>query len=80
MHEGVDYIHGRGRRGGRHGLPSGMLGTIGNSLAGDVLEEHLEHRARLLVNEARDTLHTATGLVMPWMLTLRGRATGSIVF
>jgi hypothetical protein len=33
---------------------------VRDGVANDVLEEHLEHAARLLVNEVRDTLHTAT--------------------
>jgi hypothetical protein len=51
--EGVDDIH------GGDGLPASVLG-VGDSVADDVLEEDLEHGAGLLVDEARDTLHTTT--------------------
>ncbi len=51
--EGVHHVH------GGHGLPAGVLG-VGNRVADDVLEEDLEHTASLLVDESRDTLHTAT--------------------
>ena len=33
---------------------------VGNRVADDALEEQLEHAARLVVDQARDTLHTAT--------------------
>ena len=33
---------------------------VGDGVANDVLEEDLEHAARLLVNEVRDALHAAT--------------------
>lgn len=36
-----------------------MLG-VGDGVADDVLEENLEDTASLLVDEARDTLHTTT--------------------
>ena len=36
-----------------------MLG-VGDGVAYDVLEEDLEHAARLLVDETADALHTAT--------------------
>jgi hypothetical protein len=51
--EGVHDVH------GGDGLPASVLG-VGDSVADDVLEENLEHRAGLLVDEARDTLHTTT--------------------
>jgi len=51
--EGVDHVH------GGDGLAAGVL-SVGHGLADHVLEEHLEHRARLLVDEAGDALHTAT--------------------
>ena len=51
--EGVDNIH------GSDGLPARVLG-VGHSVTDDVLEEHLEDTAGLLVDEARDTLDTAT--------------------
>ena len=51
--ERVDDVH------GRHGLAAGMLG-VGDRVTDDVLEEDLEHTAGLLVDEARDTLDTAT--------------------
>ncbi|KFO96012.1 hypothetical protein N300_10971, partial [Calypte anna] len=49
----VHYVH------GRHGLPLGVLG-VGNSVANHVLQKHLQHAARLLVDQARDALHAAT--------------------
>ncbi len=51
--EGVDHVH------GGHRLAAGVLG-VGHRVADHVLEEHLEHRARLLVDEAPDALDTAT--------------------
>jgi hypothetical protein len=51
--EGVDNVH------GGDGLPASVLG-VGDSVADDVLEEHLEDRAGLLVDQARDTLDTTT--------------------
>jgi len=50
--EGVDDVH------GGDGLPLGVLG-VGDGVADDVLKEHLEHAAGLLVDEARDTLHSS---------------------
>jgi len=44
---------------GRDGLTAGVLG-VGDGVADDVLEEDLEHTAGLLVDEARDTLDTAS--------------------
>ena len=51
--QGVDHIH------GGDGLPLGVLG-VGDSIADDVLEEHLEDTAGLLVDESRDTLDSTT--------------------
>jgi hypothetical protein len=51
--EGVHDVHGRDR------LALGVFG-VGDGVADDVLEEDLEHAARLLVDEARDTLDTAS--------------------
>jgi hypothetical protein len=51
--EGVDDVH------GGDGLPASVLG-VGDGVADDVLEEHLEDRAGLLVDQARDTLDTTT--------------------
>ena len=47
--EGVDDVH------GSDGLAAGVLG-VGHGVADNVLEEHLEHAAGLLVDESRDTL------------------------
>jgi hypothetical protein len=44
---------------GRDGLAAGVLG-VGDGVTDDVLEEDLEHTAGLLVDEARDTLDTAS--------------------
>ena len=44
---------------GRHGLALGVFGVC-DRVADDVLEEHLEDTAGLLVDEAGDTLDTAT--------------------
>ena len=51
--QSVDNIH------GGDGLPLGVLG-VGDGITDHVLQEHLEDTAGLLVDEARDTLHTAT--------------------
>jgi hypothetical protein len=51
--ERVDDIH------GSDGLAAGVL-SVSHSVADDVLEEHLEDRAGLLVDEAGDALHTTT--------------------
>ena len=42
-----------------HRLAASVLG-VGDGVADDVLEEHLQHTTSLLVDEARDALHTAT--------------------
>ncbi|KFZ49304.1 hypothetical protein N321_00012, partial [Antrostomus carolinensis] len=51
--KGVHHVH------GRHRLPLGVLG-VGDGVADHVLQEHLQHAARLLVDEPRDALHAAT--------------------
>ncbi|KAF1414323.1 hypothetical protein FQV23_0002232, partial [Spheniscus humboldti] len=51
--EGVDHVHGRDR------LPLGVL-RVGDGVADHVLQEDLQHAARLLVDEPRDALHAAT--------------------
>ena len=51
--QSVDNIH------GSDGLPLGVLG-VGDSITDDVLKEDLEDTTGLLVDEARDTLDTAT--------------------
>lgn len=51
--KGVHDIH------GRHGLAAGVLG-VGHGITDDVLEEHLEDTAGLLVDESRDTFDATT--------------------
>ncbi len=51
--EGIDNVQ-RGHR-----LALGMLG-VGDGIADHVLQEDLEHTAGLLIDQARDTLDTAT--------------------
>ena len=51
--ERVDDVH------RRDGLATRVLG-VRHGVTNHVLEEHLEHAARLLVNEVRDALHAAT--------------------
>jgi len=51
--QSVDDIH------GRHRLALGVLG-VRHRIADHVLQEHLQHTAGLLVDQTRDTLHTAT--------------------
>jgi hypothetical protein len=51
--EGIDNIH------GGDGLPLGMLG-VGDGVPDDVLQEDLENTPGLLIDEARDTLDTAS--------------------
>ncbi len=51
--QGVDDVH------GGHRLPLRVLG-VGDGIADHVLQEDLQYTARLLVDQARDTLHTAT--------------------
>jgi len=56
--EGVHHVQ------GGHGLALGVLG-VGHGIADNVLQEHLEHAAGLLVDEAADALHTATARQTP---------------
>ena len=51
--ERVDDVH------GRDGLSARVLG-VGDGVADDVLEEDLEHAARLLVDESADSLDSAS--------------------
>ena len=51
--ESVDHIE------SSHSLPASVL-RVGDGIADNVLQENLEHRAGLLVDETRDTLHTTT--------------------
>ena len=51
--EGVDNVH------GGHSLPLGVLG-VGDGITDHTLQEHLEHTAGLLVNEARDALDASS--------------------
>ena len=51
--QGVDNVH------GSDCLSLGVLG-VGDSITDHVLQEHFENTAGLLVDEARDTLHTTT--------------------
>lgn len=51
--QSVDDVH------GRHRLSLGVFG-VRDGVADHVLEEHLEHAASLLVDQARDTLHATT--------------------
>ncbi|KFP53135.1 hypothetical protein N323_02114, partial [Cathartes aura] len=50
--ESVDHVH------GRHRLPLSVL-SVGDGVTDHVLQEHLQHAARLLVDEPRDALHAA---------------------
>lgn len=50
--ERVDDVH------RRHRLALGVLG-VRDGVADDVLQEHLQHAARLLVDQTRDALHAA---------------------
>merc|ERR1711971_1165532 len=50
--QGVHNIH------GSHSLPLGVLG-VGDSIADDVLQEHLENTPGLLIDETTDPLDTA---------------------
>ncbi|KFV82686.1 hypothetical protein N308_05174, partial [Struthio camelus australis] len=50
--ERVDHVHGRDR------LALGVL-RVGDGVADDVLQEDLEHAARLLVDDPRDALDAA---------------------
>ncbi|KFV08676.1 hypothetical protein N340_05890, partial [Tauraco erythrolophus] len=51
--KGVNHVHGSYR------LPFGVLG-VGDGVTDHVLQEDLQHAARLLVDEPRDALHAAT--------------------
>ena len=51
--QGVDDVH------GGDGLPLGVLG-VGDGIADDVLEEHLEDAAGLLVDQTGDALDAAS--------------------
>ena len=51
--EGIDDVH------GGHRLPLGVLG-VGDGIADYTLQEHLEHPAGLLVDEARDALDASS--------------------
>ena len=51
--QGVHDVH------GGDGLPLGVLG-VGDGIADDILEEHLQDTTGLLVDEAGDTLDTTT--------------------
>ena len=51
--EGIDDVH------GGDCLPLSVLG-VGDCVADDVLQEDLEHSTGLLVDQARDALHTAS--------------------
>ncbi|KFU93223.1 hypothetical protein M959_11565, partial [Chaetura pelagica] len=51
--QGIDHVH------GRDSLPLGVLG-VGDGVTDHVLQEHLQHAARLLVDEPRDALDAAT--------------------
>ena len=42
-----------------HGLAAGVLG-VGDGITDNVLQEHLQHTASLLIDETADALHTAT--------------------
>ena len=51
--QSIDDIH------GSDGLPFGVFG-VGDGIPDDILKEDLENTTGLLVDEARDTLDTAT--------------------
>jgi len=51
--QSIDNIH------GNDSLAASVF-RVGDRVADDVLEEHLEDSTSLLVNETRDTLHTTT--------------------
>lgn len=56
--QSIDDVH------GCDSLPLGMLG-VGDGITDHVLKEHLQHTTGLLVDEARDTLHTTTASQAP---------------
>ena len=51
--ESVHHIH------GGHGLAFGVLG-VSHSITDDILKENFENSTSLFINQARDTLDTAT--------------------
>ncbi|KAG8129683.1 hypothetical protein E2320_016338 [Naja naja] len=51
--QGIHNIH------SSHRLPLGVLG-VSHGIADDVFQKHLQHPASLLVDQARDTLHSTT--------------------
>ena len=51
--EGIDDVH------GSDGLPLSVLG-VGDSIPDDILEEYLQNTAGLFIDEARNTLDTAS--------------------
>jgi hypothetical protein len=51
--ESVDDIH------SRNGLPAGVL-RVGDGISDDVFEERLKNLARVVIDEGRDTLDTAS--------------------
>ena len=56
--KGVNHIE------GGHGFAAGVLG-VGNGVTNNVLEEHLEDTAGLLIDEATDTLNATTASQTP---------------
>ena len=67
---------------GGDGLAAGVLG-VGDGVADDVLKEHLQHTAGLLVDEAGDALDTTTarkaadsGLGDAWWWMMEGEEGG----
>ena len=56
--EGVDHVK------GGHGLAASVL-CVGDRITDDVLQEHLEDTAGLLVDQATDTLDTSTASETP---------------
>ena len=51
--QGVHDVH------GRHSLPASVLG-VGDRIADHAFQEHLQHTARLFVDETADALHATT--------------------
>ena len=56
--EGIDHIH------GGDGLPLGVL-SVGDGVPDDILQEDLQDTPGLLIDEARDTLDTASASQTP---------------
>ena len=50
--QSINHVHGSDR------LPLGMLG-VGDRVPDDVFQKHLQHTSGLLVDQARDPLHSA---------------------